>query len=275
MFICPAISAILTALPFYFQKLWPIIFLSLIPLLYYLMKNKLSKSNAFLYGFIYGFIFYLLAVHWLWYLYPLTNFGFNKLSSFFIILGCWLFISIYEGALFSLISFLLNILNLGPIQKAFFISSLWTFLEWFQGLGALGFPWFTLSLPLTNCPFLIQIASVFGSLFISFFIVFINCIFSIIILNKNNRKKSLTILCISVLFITIGNYICLSIGNDKYTTIDYSIIQGNVSSYNKIKEKFVKDNLDTYISLTNESFKDNPNIQLVIWPRNSCTNIFE
>ena len=230
------------------------------------MKNKLSKSNAFLYGFIYGFIFYLFAVHWLWYLYPLTNFGFNKLSSFFIILGCWLFISIYEGALFSLISFLLNILNLGAIQKALFISSLWTFLEWFQGLGSLGFPWFTLSLPLTNYPFLIQIASVFGSLFISFFIVFINCIFSIIILNKDNRKRSLTILCISVLFITIGNYICLNIGNDKYTTIDYSIIQGNVSSYNKIKEKFVKDNLDTYISLTNESFKDNPNIQLVIWP---------
>ncbi|MBS5987677.1 MAG: apolipoprotein N-acyltransferase [Clostridium sp.] len=266
MFICPTISAILTALPFYFQKLWPIIFLSLIPFLYYLMKNKLSKSKAFLYGFIYGFIFYLLASHWLWYLYPLTNFGFNKLSSFFIILGCWLFISIYEGALFSLISFLLNILNLGTIQKAFFISSLWTFLEWFQGLGPLGFPWFTLSLPLTNCPFLIQIACVFGSLFISFFIVFINCIFSIIIFNKNYRKKSLTILCISVIFITIGNYICLNIGNDKYTTIDYSIIQGNVSSYNKIKEKFVKNNLDTYLSLTNESFKDNPNIQLVIWP---------
>ncbi|MFR2301153.1 MAG: hypothetical protein ACLS6P_12960, partial [Clostridium paraputrificum] len=66
IFICPAISAILTALPFYFQKLWPIIFLSLIPFLYYLMKNKLSKSNAFLYGFIYVFIFYLFAVHWLW-----------------------------------------------------------------------------------------------------------------------------------------------------------------------------------------------------------------
>ena len=172
MFICPAVSAILTALPFYFQKLWPIIFLSLIPFLYYLMKNKLSKSNAFLYGFIYGFIFYLFAVHWLWYLYPLTNFGFNKLSSFFIILGCWLFISIYEGALFSLISFLLNILNLGAIQKAFFISSLWTFLEWFQGLGSLGFPWFTLSLPLTNCPFLtdsIRIWKLIYFIFYSFY----------------------------------------------------------------------------------------------------------
>ena len=177
-----------------------------------------------------------------------------------------MFISIYEGALFSLISFILNILNLGLLQKAIYIASLWTFLEWFQGLGPLGFSWFPLSLPLTNCPFLIQIASVFGSLFISFFIVFINCIFSIIILNKNSRKKSLIILCISLVLIIIGNYICLNIGNNKYTTIDYSIIQGNISSYNKIEENFVKENLDTHISLTNESFEDNPNIDLVIWP---------
>lgn len=266
MFIYSAFSAILTALPFYFENLWPITFISLTPLLYYLIKNKLSKLNAFLYGFTYGFIFYLLGVHWLWSLYPLTNFGFNKLSSFFIILGCWLFISIYEGALFSLISFILNILNLGLLQKAIYIASLWTFLEWFQGLGPLGFSWFPLSLPLTNCPFLIQIASVLGSLFISFFIVFINCIFSIIILNKNSRKKSLIILCISLVLIIIGNYICLNIGNNKYTTIDYSIIQGNISSYNKIEENFVKENLDTHISLTNESFEDNPNIDLVIWP---------
>ncbi|MFQ9247331.1 MAG: hypothetical protein ACLR3R_08195 [Clostridium paraputrificum] len=117
------------------------------------------------------------------------------------------------------------------------MASLWTFLEWFQGLGSLGFSWFPLSLPLTNCPFLIQIASVLGSLFISFFIVFINCIFSIIILNKNTRKKSLIILCISLVLIIIGNYICLNIGNNKYTTIDYSIIQGNISSYNKIEGK--------------------------------------
>ena len=80
MFIYSAFSAILTALPFYFENLWPITFISLTPLLYYLIKNKLSKLNAFLYGFTYGFIFYLLGVHWLWSLYPLTNFGFNKLS---------------------------------------------------------------------------------------------------------------------------------------------------------------------------------------------------
>ncbi|MFQ9247332.1 MAG: hypothetical protein ACLR3R_08200 [Clostridium paraputrificum] len=121
MFIYSAFSAILTALPFYFENLWPITFISLTPLLYYLIKNKLSKLNAFLYGFTYGFIFYLLGVHWLWSLYPLTNFGFNKLSSFFIILGCWLFISIYEGALFSLISFYIKYIKFRFTSESYLI----------------------------------------------------------------------------------------------------------------------------------------------------------
>ena len=184
-------------------------------------------------------------------------------------LGCWIFVGTFEGILISFVSFFINILNVGNLLKCLSISSIWILLEWVQSLGPLGFSWFRLAIPLTNFPFLLQITSVFGSLIASFIIVLINCFLTLIIINKNNNyylKSMYKSLAFLLTFFLLSNYICSLLGNNCTGSINFSIIQGNISSYNKIGERFVKDNLDTYINLTEKSMKELHSIDLVLWP---------
>lgn len=277
------ISALMMGLSFTFKEASLIAWVGLVPYFYVVFNEKLTVKKGFKYGIAYGITFYLFLLLWLFEMYPLNWLGLSNRDSIIIIISGWIVISLIEGLFLSIVPIIfkftkgkreyLNIIS---------ISFIWVLIEWVQGLGILGFSWGKLAVSQAPNTYLIQSASLLGSLFISFLIVFINATISNIIIKRKEieaiRKLAIGIILIFTCNIAYGYYNL----NRKYDDrkIDISLVQGNISSNEKWKNNALDDSLSTYERLTNEALdkarKENKDIELMIWPETAIpVNILE
>ncbi len=178
------ISAILTALPFLVPSFSFLAYFSLIPFLYVLFYMTHTAKDAAKYGFIFGAGWYLLVLTWIFYLYPLENVCENAALCILLLFFVWILISFIMALEIALFSAFFKKCNTCKVLMPYAAATLWIVMEFFQQFGEAGFTWCRISLTQYIYTPIIQSASLFGGLFLSFIIVFINALLVLFIKDK-------------------------------------------------------------------------------------------
>lgn len=241
------LSIILYILSFPPFNLSYLIFFTLIPL--FILLPELSPKESFVYGFLFGFGFYGINFYWipnlLKHFIPLP---FGILVSLLLIF----YLSLYSG------------IFLWGVKKSkdsfFFPAFFWIFLEFIRSIGPLSFNWGTFAEPLVHIYSLLQWASVFGALGLSFIVVLINIIFYRF-KSFPLEKKFISIIFIILLFL-FGNIMGISYSKP-ILSLKVGVVQGNYNSFSKVYEKNIEEQLRIHKNLT-LSLPDN--LYLIIWP---------
>jgi apolipoprotein N-acyltransferase len=258
------ISGITTAIGFAFPSCGFLIWFSLIPCIYTLLDIK-NKNQAFFTMFLFGMSFYLCLFTWLWGIYPMNWLGFSTKESLALLSFAWLGLSLFEALFPALLGILFY-----KLRKLFncdwlLITLLWIIMEWAQGSGPLGLTWGRLANSQYNNSYIIQGASLFGSLFVSGLLVLANALIACYLYNRNSHKYIIGFLVIFIINFSFGYYRINTKKNYTETT-HISIIQTNINS----KEKWISNNVDSilenYIELTELACNNSADqINTVIW----------
>ncbi|PMQ01951.1 MAG: apolipoprotein N-acyltransferase [Dictyoglomus sp. NZ13-RE01] len=216
--------------PFNFSFL---IFFTLIPLFH--LISRVSEKEAFWYGFLYGFGFYGINFYWIPNL--LRNFV-NFYFGIFVNLLLISYLSLYNG---------LFLWGIKKRNSFLFPAFFWCFLEFIKSIGPLAFNWGTLGEPLVNVYPLLQWASIFGGLGLSFIVVLINTILYYFF-KMPIRKKIFSILFVFLLFL-VGE-ILGAVSYDSQIKLKVGVVQGNYDSFSKYYLRDIEDQLRVHKDLT-------------------------
>jgi apolipoprotein N-acyltransferase len=274
------ISACLTSLAFSVFSLDWFIWFSLTPFFYILFKYKITPKSGFFISLFWGLTFYLGTLTWMFRLYPLTWMNLTKLQSIVIIGGGWFLFSFIEALGLGFVGFFTRLLEPVGYKRLLVPTCLWIIIEWFQGIGGWGFTWGRLAnSQFQNLP-LIQSVNLFGTLFVSALIIFVNLSLALTILeykkepeNQKNfteiqkflftNKYILTALLLFSLNLIYGFY-TLNTKTDQGTGVKMAIIQGNIASDQKWKPGSLENMLKTYLDLSYEAAKEK--VSFIVWP---------
>ena len=284
------VSAILlkfTFPPFYITGLG---FIALIPLI-----KAVGESNprkAFYLGLTFGLVFFSTI---LWWLIPtIHRYGNIPIIAAIAILGCLVFYLSLYPAIWALISSIwISKKDIPSFLDIITISSLWVILEWIRGHILTGFPWGILGCSLITSPPFIQTASFLGMYWISFWIIFVNCLLCsglLFILDSNNKKYIKSIAYIGLALLTIisfyyyGKILIKNCKNSdqKYKSLNVVAVQGNIAQNQKWSKTFQQKTFDIYrkltISAVDKIKHSNQNIKsplLIIWPETAMPFFFQ
>lgn len=214
--------------------------------LIFLFKG-LEKKN-FLLSAIYSFTFYYIFsfISLFWVIPVLTKnlpdfFGnFNSFTGF----GVFLLLCLIESLPFLIFGALYGYFVpkiKGKIPKALYVASIYSISEYIRGIGDLGFTGGRLSDALFKDVGIIQIVSIFGTIGLTFLIVFFNFM---IYLNIKNLNKFLIKTSISISFIYLFNSFILAILPLNTSNIPIVAVQTNYDQlvkYSKPNKEILKD----------------------------------
>ena len=161
---------------------WFLAWIGLVPL--FIIINTSKKINDIvLYPFLFGAAYNLSYLHWLFSIHPLNWMGFNNFQSYLISFLAVIVTSIFNALFFVLFAvsvFLIKKFSLTPYKSGipYILVTTLLWLIVFNKLLAckflLGVPWTLIEYSQYKNLYLIQIAEYFGSMSISFLIVFFN-----------------------------------------------------------------------------------------------------
>lgn len=178
-------------------NLWLIAWFGLVPLFIIIYTSK-KISALSLYSFLFGFAYNISCLHWIFSLHPLSWLGFSNGFSLFLSTFALVLVSAYNSiffVLFSFLAFYLRNLSLKPYDKGLVHNVLVTviWLVIFNKVSAskwlLGFPWTLIEYSQYKNLYLIQIAEYFGSISISFILIFVNLLLSQILMSLISFEK--------------------------------------------------------------------------------------
>ena len=147
------------------------------------------------------------------------------------------------------------------------IPFLWTGVEYVRSLGVLGFPWTSLAFSQSYYLSLIQYIS-FTSIFgVTFWIVVINVVIMMILLDYKNTRKLLILIVILLVLFSLpwlyGKWV-IPDENGVNEKVRIAVIQGNIDPFLKSEEEYWDENFEIYSSLSRQAAERS--IQLLIWP---------
>lgn len=281
-------------------SLFPIAYMSLIPLFFALEKNGFRHN--FIMGFITGVAAHLGQIYWV--VIAMNRYGgIDIYTSVFIMLLLVFYLAIYIACFAALSVYLEDSLFVPVYISAPFI---WVLLEYIRGIFFTGFPWSFLAHSQHNVLSLIQIVSVTGTYFLSFLIVAVNCIIYQILnaLYERKRKKGSWVLVfqgsrdntgaekmlnaiaprrinacfvvyVSVVLGLLGISFCYGYARLQSThtgDLKAAIIQGNIRQDVKWDEAFKIKTINTYLQKTGEFGR---NSDIVVWPETAMPFVFD
>jgi apolipoprotein N-acyltransferase len=225
LFLLPILSGALLFLAYPPQNLWFLVFVSLIPLFWFLFSEKTSFKKAFWGGGIAGFIFMGGLFVWLFYTAPFEWLGVKTQKDFIsillLVIFSWAFTIFCLGLFFALFSWLLKKIiktRSGFISFLVITPFLWVIFEYLRAWG-FEFIWLgketffgphwtfgNLAYTLHKIPLLIQSADIWGIYGISFLVVLINSALFLairLIFDKNSKLsfKKITICCLILIIV--------------------------------------------------------------------------
>ncbi|MBL7155378.1 MAG: apolipoprotein N-acyltransferase [Candidatus Portnoybacteria bacterium] len=221
IFVLPILSGILLILAYPPYDLEFLIWIALIPLLYFLSLKIVSIKKAFIGGAITGVLFFGKLFTWLFATAPFewlgVSSGKNVIFVFVLVILLWLVQTLFFGLFFGVFSWAVKkskVFNLSLLSYIILFPCLWIILEYLRawsfgilwiGKETLFGPHWTfgnLAYSLHDIPILIQIADIVGIYGTSFLIVFINTALFFAFLKIKKRKIILSIFIILVLVVS-------------------------------------------------------------------------
>ncbi len=279
LFCLYALSGALSAISFIFPSLWVIGWIAPCAVFFYEFSNSFTGDTyfrAWLRGICFFWFFGFLVFSWFLYLYPLDFLGFDPASAIGVITiasgGIPLLQSLSYSFVFVYIRFLRKrkMLIRHPFFSACLIAASWTVCEFLQTLTWAGVPWGRLAVGQVGCLANIQSASLFGSYFITFIMVFSAALIShgLILLKDSERKRALfslsLALCVFLSNFAFGSlriaFVEKSLDGEKITA---AAIQGNIEFEDKWDDKITY-TIEKYRSLSLEAAKKGADI--LVWP---------
>lgn len=266
------LSSILYGLSFPKAGISGFIFISFIPLLSVLEKEK-KISDFFIAGFSFGYLSNFIILYWL--VYTLNTYGeMSLILSFVLFLLLNIYLSLYPALFFSAWYFLKEKKNLFNLVLASFIFS---GLEFIRGNFLTGFPWTDAGYALAGLKHLPQIADAGGHRLLSFFIMLVNLFVWDSLGFLKDKKKLLNfasaVFCLMFLFL----YGFLKVKTDISSHYDekiVGIVQGNVDQSIKWNPLYRNATMEKYKNLTNSLISKNPDVELIIWPETATPFFF-
>ncbi len=259
-----ASSGIMLAAAFPATDWYPVVWISLVPLL--IAVKEQTVKNAFLLGGIMGILFFALEIHWL--AGSIANYGGIPLilSSFVTLLLC-AYLALYP-ALFCGALARLRINN----THLFLIAApaIWTALELVRTFAFGGFPWSLLGTSQYRVLPVIQIADVTGVYGVSYVVVLANIALAEFFMDRKRWTGIVTAALVLALVLVYG---FVRIGSPEVPgTVSISVIQGNVDQDKKWDPAYRSATVAKYERLSREAIKQNPS--LVIWPETATPFYF-
>ncbi|MEW6455941.1 MAG: apolipoprotein N-acyltransferase [Acidobacteriota bacterium] len=252
--ILPIASGILTSLSFEKFSLFFFSWFS-VSLLFISIFRK--KRLSFFSGFLYGFSYYLISLYWI----PSVMFKYGNLSKvlssiFFLalILLLSLFWAIFSAAISIFIKISTNFMILSPF--------LWISIEYIMSFIFTGFPWNLIGYSQVDFIPLIQISSVTGVYGISFLIILFNASITLLLITK---KKWYVLITILLIFFTILYGIATTSFNYRTNGLfKVSVIQGNINQDIIWDSKNLIEKFNEHMELSEASSKNHA--KLIVWP---------
>lgn len=264
--ILAGISGILLILSFPSFNLFPLAWISLIPLLIALQSTSSWKS-AFLHGYLTGAIFFLGLIYWIALLYPFAN--------IFLTVFAYLLLAAYLAVYAGIFSALLHGLPWkSGLPFIFVVTAIWTGLEWVCSWMVTGFPWGSMGYTQWNNLPAIQIASITGVHGVSFIIVLLNATIVDVLRTYLAWKKSASHFtfhvsrCVFshltpiVLVIACLVYGAHTLSKPADTTSDFKIAlaPGNVPQIEKWDPTYLPQIFERYINLIKAASAEEPDL---------------
>ncbi|OGC96531.1 MAG: apolipoprotein N-acyltransferase [candidate division Zixibacteria bacterium RBG_16_53_22] len=248
------ISAVLTFLSFPPFTLGPLIFISLVPLLY--AVEGLAPYRAFKYGFLWGVIFFLGLVYYI---------GLVTVPG---MIATVLIMALIPATALWIYSRL--VIRWSLLALAFIPTYLLTW-NWLFTKSDLNYPWGDFGYALSyNLP-LVQAADIGGVYLISLAIIVVNLLILASISRRFTKDESRAViprLVAAMLIISLYSYGVMRITHLRKETatreLAVGLIQGNITKDIKWDRGSLKISFDRYFSLSRRAVDDGA--QLLIWP---------
>ncbi len=260
------LSGILSALPFLSEYLAFLPYFSLIPLFCFSGRVKSSYRH----GLAFSAGYYGVIYTWFLWLYPLDFLGFSKIAGLFTVIFCWLGLSLLQGlgTAFVPVFYKRLISEKRPWADPLIAASVWCIMEWAQNLFWFGVPWARLALTQYKLLPMIQSASLFGSLFVSFLIVLVNGLL-LMAIKSRKKDKRLHVSAYIALGLVLANFtfgeVKLALSSEDDEGILCAAIQGNIASGDKWADDSLQNSLRIYKEITLQAVEKS-GAQLVVWP---------
>ncbi len=264
-----------------FQVLPWLAWVSLTPAAYVLLHvldDQYVRLRGFYgYGFLLLFSFYFVNYHWFVNLYPLDFAGLTPLAALAVVIVAWVGLPAFQASLGACFFVLFAILARSALCRRFrllvpvYAAALWAVLEWSQTIGWWGVPWARLPIGQTSFLPFMQTASLLGSYFVTFLIVFVNFLLAMA-LYEVSLKRTLLIMAAAVFCANTVLGVVLYTVTDKQEqraeeTLKVAVIQGNISSQEKWTQESRQRTLDIYTAHTELAAEQGAT--LVIWPEST------
>ncbi len=271
------LSGVALGLSFPKAGLWPLAWVSIVPLLVFLWNTK--KTDAFKGGIFYGLAYFTTTLYWIEHSIRVYGHLPVYLSIPILLLLC-LVLSLYVG-LFSLL--FNNLYKTTRFPALLLAPVLWVSLDLLRTYLFTGFPWASIGYSQYKWLSIIQISDLTGVYGVSFMVVAVNgALADIILYGRRMRIFPLfpafpTLLGIIIVFMGIlgavwYGYFRLNQKDDYASKLTVSAIQGNIDQSGKWNIDSRKSIMTIYQQLTRSALQKKP--ELVVWPETSVPFIF-
>lgn len=270
----PAVlSGVLGGLAWQHSSLALLMWIALIPFFYGLFGQPRSRLGAWLYGFCFGFVYYGIYFCALWTLYPMDWLGVTPGVSFLTILSGVLFFSFIQAFWLGMVAALTVLIKPGPLRQPFAAACLWVLAEFFQSLSPLGFTGAQIGVSQYLFPAMIQGASLFGVLFVSFVLVLCEGLMAAALLVYDRQRsgfpaRGVLSLVLAVLVFSMNlaaGFASLAVTTAKDgPAVKTAIVQGGISSTRLWDAAYLAFCSEQYKNLTLLAGRDHP--KLIVWP---------
>lgn len=263
------LSGAVFSLPYFAEVLFPLTYPALTAFLFLQGREALrGKTYRAFFCFLLGFLFPLYS--WFSALYPLSSFGFSRLTAFFVVLLCCIGIPLVQAAVQATVLQLSRFLSRGeagasPFLRAIGLGALWVLSEKLLTVGSLALPWGTVALSQTGCLPLLQTVSLFGADWIAFLVVTVCALIAEafrsgrrILLMSGSGLFALALLTGSVLLV---------IPATQSETLSVAAVQGNLSTDEKWEGDALLGAYETYRDLTEQTAQRGA--QLILLPESA------
>ncbi len=264
-------SGVLFSVAYTFTSLWALSFFALVPFLCVVLGCNYGYFSLIKYVFLFSLGYYSILL--LWMLNISVFLPFSESVSKVVLLFCTFLVGLLQGVYLCLAVFVFVKLRRNNFLDTIIFSLLFVLSEWFaENTPFLAFPWGKAAAVVTPFTPFIQSASLFGGIFLSFLVVFINAGLAYALLNVRSTRKALSSLgAVIIVFVINTAYGYARIYTKKeQNQFKAMVVQGNYSGLNKWKATS-SDIFKTYVKLTREGV--DKDTRLVIWPETAVPTI--